>query len=1198
MSEETASASRYRWLVPVLYLAVLAGLLYIFGSTFLDDPSRTAATRDPAWYTWRAGIITQYGDPGIVAGEWGPFAMFGGGYRVAIPTLGALLQSVGGTAQSSFPAFIMVGVPILAGLAFGAGAFRSTKSNLLYLLMMVITGLFFLTVPYVGYLDNTFVLYVLAALIGFLEPARRSWGARSAVFLLSLLAFFTHPTTCVVFLGTLFAVLGFHMLTMRFNFRALLDRDLPALASVFLGMVVGVILWLGGKFLLWGVSGNLADAALPPPYTREFFLDRLMQWVWAQYPLIIGVLVVLAIGWIWQRTRAEKKPADAYRTMVAWWMLPYAATLVFALSSKPLPYYRFMNSTAAVMPLTAIGVWVVGMWLYKKSNRNIVVAVVSFAVLGAGLLYGFANGIEGSRWNDPKNQWLDQDTRIAMASVTAVVEDDAEEHPIVFVNNFEREPEAYGWSKTDANVGRAALPGIVVPRTAQYFGDLPMFLAGERTISNPECNDILEAEEVQLAAITGGKKKDAEGNVVEDANGDPIKLAPRPECAYDLVSRGFLDQMNETLETHEGDPYVFMVGKFNTPSDNKQYFDQAAELDAGAELEAEGASLVKLGPNVLLVEADGYAVPDDATLQAAIAAGTAEQSVMQDHPGPFANPMHLLTVLLGLVALAVVPGLIAAPWFQIEGWRMKLGLVPAVSLGMNIMVAVAVISVTRSAFAPTNAWISVGITTLIAVGLNLLARRRRAEALGALRSLSSYVNGVMVKMGNTIDLMSVPFRTKPNFRSLMLTQYLSMAADGVVAGSILTIVLNPDNAKTGRDLLAIVFLTYLPFALVAPFVGVLADRFDRRRLLIGVNNLRAILMVFAVVTLVAGIDVIALLSALALLVLAGFRLTLLVKGAGLPDAVGGQDLLLANSLSQAGGTIFQAGGAVAAVVIVQMFGLNEGLVAAMAIGLYLVAAYFARGMSIIETQEVEGTLGAALRGVVSSVSEGIKEIKLRPGAAVGILSFWFTRTLVFGFIGLSLSFATFETLTGGSSSSGGQTEAIISVLFAGLGAGIGLFLAQYLKDKVAPAKVIVTNIFLAGGTALLVPLPFGIDPFLTPRNLATFFAGLGFFMVKVAADTITQQSLPDDFRGRAYALFDISYALSYAIPAAVLYVAASNDTNLDLVVAGYGALLVLIGLGIGGWAKKLGLYQHVSDDLVGLELETGIPDPAHEGFTE
>ena len=46
-----------------------------------------------------------------------------------------------------------------------------------------------------------------------------------------------------------------------------------------------------------------------------------------------------------------------------------------------------------------------------------------------------------------------------------------------------------------------------------------------------------------------------------------------------------------------------------------------------------------------------------------------------------------------------------------------------------------------------------------------------------------------------------------------------------------------------------------------------------------------------------------------------------------------------------------------------------------------------------------------------------------------------------------------------------------------------------------------------------------------------FFA---FFLGKISADTITQQSMPDDFRGRAFALFDIAYNLGFIIPALIL----------------------------------------------------------------
>ncbi|MEX0832802.1 MAG: MFS transporter [Actinomycetota bacterium] len=1131
---------------PALVVAAITGLLLIFAWAFLQDPSRTAATRDPAWYTWRSGVIVE-SDPGLVAGDWGPFHMFGGGYRVTVPVIGALLDNIADTDQSSFAAFMMILVPILAGLAFAAGAYRSTKSPVLYLLTMLVTGVFFLTTPYVGYLDNLFVLYVLGALISFLEPARKSWGARGAVVLLSILAAYTHPTTCVVFLGTMFVVVGWHVLTMRFNVRAVLDRDIPALASVMGGMIFGLILWPLGKFLLWGTAGNIADAALPPPYTREFFLDRLVEWVKSQYPLVVIPLLLIGVVWIAQTARREKKPADAYRTMVVWWLIPYAASILFVVAGKVLPYYRFMNSTAAIMPLAAIGIWVAGVWLMKKTNRNVIVALLSLLILAFGFRYAVVNGLEASRWNDPENQWIDQPTRVALASVESIAESEPD-RPLVFVNNYAQEFQAYGWSKTYANVGRAGLPGAVAPRTFQYFGDLDRFLEGERTITNPSCDKLV-----------GGENEP-----------DLTEVSKRPECTYDLISRGFLDEMNKGVEEHGGEPFVFMVRKFNERSTNLALFDQPDE------------AMVSLGPDVLLVQGDGYAAPAPQAVDDAIAAGETEADHVKNHPGRFADPMHLARVLLGLIFLFAVPGLIAARWFGIEGWQMKLGLVPPISIGLNIVAAIVVIAVTRSSFGPASAWSSVGLAVVAAAGLNGLAHRREKAGEGR---LARGIGGFASRAGVMIDQMSAPFSIK-SFRSLMLTQFLSMAGDGVVAGTILTAALNPDDAKTGRDLMALVFLTYLPFAVIAPIVGVLADRFDRRRLLVVANYARAALMVLAVAMLLLGVDSVAILSALALLVLAGFRLTLLIKGAGLPDAVGGKDLLLANSLSQAGGTIFQAGGAIFAVAVGTIFkDLNTGFIAVLAIALYAIAGRFARDIGRLESGTPSGTIGAALRGVLRSVVAGIREVRKRPAAGFGILSFWFTRTLVFGFIGLSISFAAFETLTGAKGAGGGaQTEVIVSVIFAGIGAAIGLFYAQKVKDNRAPAKVVVTFMFLAGGAALLVPFTSA------GRYAATFFAGFGFFMVKVAADTVTQQSLPDDFRGRAYALFDITYALSYAIPAAVLFVAASAKVDLDYVVAAYGLVLVLVAAALGAWAGKLGLYRRVSDDLTPQQIATGIGD--------
>ena len=56
-------------------------LLLVLGWKFLADPSLSAPTRDPAWYTWRAQVILE-GQPVRVVQEWGPDGLFAGGYRV------------------------------------------------------------------------------------------------------------------------------------------------------------------------------------------------------------------------------------------------------------------------------------------------------------------------------------------------------------------------------------------------------------------------------------------------------------------------------------------------------------------------------------------------------------------------------------------------------------------------------------------------------------------------------------------------------------------------------------------------------------------------------------------------------------------------------------------------------------------------------------------------------------------------------------------------------------------------------------------------------------------------------------------------------------------------------------------------------------------------------------------------------------
>ena len=78
-----------------------------------------------------------------------------------------MLQQVVGIDRYTFSAFLMIGIPILTGLALGAAFFRSRRDPLVVLTTLLATVALFLTTPYVGYLDNITVLFLLALMIPF-----------------------------------------------------------------------------------------------------------------------------------------------------------------------------------------------------------------------------------------------------------------------------------------------------------------------------------------------------------------------------------------------------------------------------------------------------------------------------------------------------------------------------------------------------------------------------------------------------------------------------------------------------------------------------------------------------------------------------------------------------------------------------------------------------------------------------------------------------------------------------------------------------------------------------------------------------------------------------------------------------------------------------------------------------------------------
>jgi MFS family permease len=1097
----------------VLALAI-AALLVAFGWTFLNDPSISAPTRDPAWYTWRANLL-MHDSPGLIAREWGPFSMFSGGYRVSVPLFGAMLVRVAGIDLYTFSAFMMIGVPILTGLALGAFAYRVHKDRLLFLLVLVSTAALFMTTPYVGYLDNITILYILSVTLAFIPPSKTSWGARSALFLLGIAAAYTHPTTCVIFGASLTALFVLHIFTSRFSFGSALKRDGHYLLSIGSGMILGLATWLVGP---WGVKGSLADAALPPPYTQAVFEKRLWGWVDSLQPLITVPLILLAIGWVIWRARTDKRPASEFGSISAIWLIPLLGTLGW-LAGKAYPYYRFMNATAALFPLVGLGAWVAIRWLLRRAGTTRIVGILGTVVIVASLGYVWVNGRDAAQWADPGNQWIDQPTRTALAAAATIT--DAEPgHPIVFVVNFGDTYQAYGWAKTFTNVSRTGLPGDAVKRSATFFGDV---------------NDLLADRATQLT--------------------DPT---------YNKMARGFFHQLQLVEAEYPQPPVVFLLRQFNGNTANTALLDQ----------EPPPGNLVAISDDLAIVTGPDFATPSSQALDAARAAEQQTASLYADHPGVLGNFGHTLRVLLGLALLIVLPGLIASRWFDLEKdlW-IRVALIPALSFALVVIAGILVISVTRSPFSTANAWITLGLATAMAGGLAI----GRTKVQTKLASFGNFFNRLFSVFSN------------PDYSVLMGVQFLAQAGQGVVQGAIGKSIafggekgFDVSTVPSADYLLKVVLALYVPYTLFSPFIGVFIDRFHRRKVVRWTNILTAGIVALVAVGVMLPLGstttegnvaaTIALIIGL-LAAQACVRVALAVKSAAIPDVLSGKDLLQGNGLSQAGGALFQVIGIGFALGLAAA--LPAWLVVVAGAGVLVAAAAVAKRMRHVEAQPHETSFAKEASRVLHNIRAGLRELASRPPAALGLSSFQMLRYQFWGF-GL-FTFALYAK----NLVQGGDASSVALGLSGGgglVGGALGLVLAQKWKDRVPPIRLLLGSMVLLGAGSLIFGSLVSLGGF-----AALLFVGFfAFFLGKISADTIVQQSMPDDFRGRAFALFDIAYNLGFIVPAFILsFLWVENDAGRTRVILmASGAVFLILTALIAAWARRIRDQFASQDDIV------------------
>jgi MFS family permease len=330
------------------------------------------------------------------------------------------------------------------------------------------------------------------------------------------------------------------------------------------------------------------------------------------------------------------------------------------------------------------------------------------------------------------------------------------------------------------------------------------------------------------------------------------------------------------------------------------------------------------------------------------------------------------------------------------------------------------------------------------------------------------------------------------FRLLFLST-LGSSIGTLVAAVALAIDLK-DRTNSGLWVGAVLLVGFLPTVLVGLLLGPILDRFERRKLMVAADLVRA--AVFAALPFVGTAGAIVALAAVAGLATGFFRPAVY---AGLPNLVPDEHLAPANALLQ---TVENASWAIGPIV--------GGAITAAA-GPH--AAYWVNAASFLLSAAFVVRIPARLlqsatsltRGHWSDLKEGYAAV-LQHRPLLAVLIAWGIACLGTGAIDVSEVFLAKNTLDAGDLGYG--------LLYGGIGAGlvIGSFFSSALVERLGIARAYASSL-------ALMAIGFGVGAASVDIWMAAaccVVGGTGNGAAVVCNALLVQRGAPDEVRGRAF----------------------------------------------------------------------------------
>jgi MFS family permease len=389
-----------------------------------------------------------------------------------------------------------------------------------------------------------------------------------------------------------------------------------------------------------------------------------------------------------------------------------------------------------------------------------------------------------------------------------------------------------------------------------------------------------------------------------------------------------------------------------------------------------------------------------------------------------------------------------------------------------------------------------------------------------------------------------------DFRRLLLARLLSQFADGLFQAFLVDrlVFLSPESQSTAIGVTKAFAVLVIPFSVLGPLAGVFIDRWSRRGILVRTPLVRAaataLLLPFGHANWV--------LYALALIVVSADRFFLTTAGAVMPVLVPDEDLLVGNALNTTVGTTITFVGLLAGTQladVVHPAGLLMATVVAWPVASILAARISNPLQAVRPDSPLRREMGRVARGLV----HGVRRLGATPAALGSVVSITVDQILVGVVIVLSLVVFK-EEFKQGVASYGRIVGA------GGLGVLLGATTVGWLEHRMRKTAIVGMAFALAGLVTVSASLKLG-----APEALAvSFVLGLTFPWRKIPADTIVQESIPDRYRGRVFALYDVGFSMARVLAAFI--------TALVLHVLSVGTMVLLVGLVYLAWTPVLGWW--------------------------